>query len=275
MRQRLSFPPLRRLALTTACCLAPVLAPALAHAQDDNAELAKKLSNPAASLISVPLQQNYDCCYGPEDGGRYTLNVQPVIPLSLSQDWNLIIRTIVPIVKQERAYPGQDSAFGLSDTTQSFFFSPKATHDGVTWAIGPAVLWPTGNSDLGTRKWGAGPTGLLLKQEHGFTYGMLANHIWSFADAGGGDRPEISQTFIQPFLSYTNKRATTWGVNAESSYNWKTKGWTVPVNLSVSHLYKFGDQRVSLGAGVKGYAAQDGEGPEWGLRLVATFLFPE
>jgi hypothetical protein len=240
VRQRLSFPTVQRLALAAAGCLAP----GVAQAQDDNAELAKKLSNPVASLISVPLQQNYDCCYGPEDGGRYTLNVQPVIPLSLSQDWNLIIRTIVPIVKQERAYPGQDSAFGLSDTTQSFFFSPKATHDGLTWAIGPAVLWPTGDSDLGTRKWGAGPTGLLLKQQDGFTYGVLANHIWSW---GGG----------------------------ESSYNWKTKGWTVPVNLSVSHLYKFGDQRVSLGAGVKGYAAQDGEGPEWGLRLIATFLFPK
>jgi hypothetical protein len=275
VQQRRFFPSSRRrpvLALSAAACF---LAPALAHAQDDNAELAKKLSNPVSSLISVPLQLNYDCCYGPRDGNRYTLNVQPVIPVSLNQDWNLIIRTVVPIVRQGRAYPGDDTAFGLSDTTQSFFFSPKAGHDGVTWAIGPAVLWPTGNSDLGTRKWGAGPTGLLLKQQHGFTYGVLANHIWSFADAGGGDRPDVSQTFIQPFFSYTNKHATTWGVNAESSYNWKTKGWTVPVNLSVSHLYKFGGQRVSLGGGVRAYAARDGVGPEWGLRAVATFLFPE
>ncbi len=246
-----------------------------AHAQDSDAELAKKLSNPVASLISVPLQANYDCCYGPEDGGRYTLNVQPVIPLSLNQDWNLIIRTIVPIVKQEHVTPGDDTAFGLSDTTQSFFFSPSNTKNGLTWAIGPAVLYPTGESDIGTKKWGAGPTALVLKQEHGFTYGVLANHIWSFADAGGHDRPDVSTTFIQPFFSFTNKHATTWGVNAESSYNWKTDNWTVPINLSVSHLYKFGDQRVSLGAGLRGYAAQEDVGPEWGLRLIATFLYPK
>jgi hypothetical protein len=271
-QRRVDRLPLARLVTLSVavCCLTP----ALAHAQND-AELAKKLSNPVSNLISVPLQQNYDCCYGPEDGGRYTLNIQPVIPFSLNQDWNLIVRTIVPIVKKEHVQPGDDTAFGLSDTTQSFFFSPKAEHDGLVWAVGPAVLWPTGESDLGTKKWGAGPTALVLKQTHGYTYGVLANHIWSFADAGGHDRPDVSQTFIQPFLSYTTPTATTWGINAESSYNWKTKGWTVPVNLTVSHVYKFGEQRVSLGGGARAYAAQDGVGPEWGLRLIATFLYPK
>ncbi len=254
-----------------ACCLAP----ALGQAQESDAELAKKLSNPVASLISVPLQQNYDCCYGSEDGGRYTLNVQPVIPFSLNADWNLIVRTIVPIVKTEHAAPGDDTAFGVSDVTQSFFVSPKAEHNGVVWAFGPAFLWPTGESALGTKKWGAGPTALLLKQQHGYTYGVLANHIWSFADAGGGERPDVSQTFIQPFLSYTNPNATTWGINAESTYNWKTQGWTVPINLTVTHVYKFGGQRVSLGGGARAYAAQDGVGPEWGLRFIATFLYPK
>lgn len=251
------------------------LAAASAHAQDSDTELAKKLSNPVASLISVPLQGNYDCCYGPEDGGRYTLNVQPVIPLSLNQDWNLIIRTIVPIVKQEHVTPGDDTAFGLGDTTQSFFFSPKAAKNGLTWAIGPAILYPTGESALGAKKWGAGPTALLLKQDKGYTYGVLANHIWSFADAGDYDRRAISSTFIQPFFSYTNKRATTWGLNAESSYNWKTDNWTVPINLTVSHLYKFGNQRVSLGGGLRGYAASEEGGPQWGVRLIATFLYPK
>ena len=267
--------------VSAACVLlgSAVLAVALgasARAQDSDAELAKKLSNPVASLISVPLQGNYDCCYGPEDGGRYTLNVQPVIPFSLNQDWNLIIRTIVPIVKQERTTDLQGSAFGLGDTTQSFFFSPKAVRNGVTWAIGPAILWPTGESDLGSKKWGAGPTALVLKQQNGFTYGMLVNHIWSFADAGDHDRPDVSSTFIQPFFSHTSKTATTWGINAETSYNWKTGGWTVPVNLSVSHVYKFGGQRVSIGGGPRVYLARDGQqGPEWGARLIATFLFPK
>ncbi len=274
MANRICFTVARLTAVMVAAA-APSLVGSNAHAQESDAELAKKLSNPVASLISVPFQMNYDCCYGPEDGGRYTLNVQPVIPVSLNKDWNLIVRTIVPIIQQDRTTDQNGSAFGLGDTTQSFFFSPREGHGGLTWALGPALLWPTGDSDLGSKKWGAGPTALVLKQEHGFTYGVLANHIWSFADAGGHDRQDISTTFVQPFLSYTNKNATTWGINTESSYNWKTKGWTVPINLSVSHLYKFGGQRVSLGGGAKAYAAQDGVGPEWGLRFVATFLYPK
>lgn len=263
------------LALGTAAIFTPLAQPLGAQAQSNDTELAEKLSNPVASLISVPLQANYDCCYGPEDGGRYTLNIQPVVPLTLNKDWNLIVRTILPIVHQDHTTPTSGAATGFSDVTQSFFFSPKATHDGVTWAIGPVFLWPVGEADLGSKKWGAGPTGLLLKQSKGYTYGILANHIWSYADVGDNQRADISSTFVQPFLSYTNRRATTWGVNSEASYNWKTKGWTVPINLSVSHLYKFGDQRVSLGGGAKVYAAQEGVGPEWGLRLVATFLYPE
>jgi hypothetical protein len=166
-------------------------------------------------------------------------------------------------------------AQGLGDTTQSFFFSPKASHNGLVWAIGPAFLWPTGESELGTKKWGAGPTALILKQQGGYTYGVLANHIWSYADLGDNDRSSVSSTFIQPFLSWTSPTATTIGLNTESTYNWKTKQWSIPVNLTVSQLVKFGSQRVSLGGGARVYAARDGTGPEWGLRFTATLLFPK
>src|SRR5262249_39830895 len=144
---------------------------------------------PVASLISVPFQMNYDCCFGPSDGGRYTLNFQPVVPLSLTSKWNLIVRTIVPVVYAESTAPGSGSAFGLSDTTQSFFFSPKAPVHGFILAAGPVILWPTGSSELGSKKWGAGVTALVLRQQGGLTYGVLANHIWSFADAGDNRRP--------------------------------------------------------------------------------------
>jgi hypothetical protein len=246
-----------------------------AKAQDSDAELAKKLSNPVASLVSVPLQLNYDCCFGPDEGGRTTLNIQPVMPFSLNDDWNVIVRTIVPVIYQERTSPQTGAASGLGDVTQSFFFSPKAEHNGLIWAIGPAFLWPTGESELGSKKWGAGPTVLVLKQQGGTTYGLLANHIWSYADLGDNDRGDVSTTFVQPFLSWTSRTATTVGINAESSYNWKSKSWSIPINLSVSRLYKFGTQRVSLGGGARVYAARDGTGPEWGLRAVATFLFPK
>ena len=249
--------------------------PAPARAQESDTDLAKQLSNPVASLISVPLQFNYDCCIGPSEGARYTLNVQPVIPFSLGGDWNLIVRTIVPIVEQNRVAPGTSSTWGLGDTTQSFFFAPKAPVHGWIFAIGPALLWPTGSTGISADKWGAGPTALALQQKKGWTYGVLANHIWSYADAGDHRGGDVSQTFVQPFLSWTSPTTTTVGINAESTYDWKTRQWSIPVNFTVSHIYKFGGQRVSLGGGARVYAATNGGGPDWGLRFTSTFLFPK
>lgn len=244
-----------------------------ALAQDSDAELAQKLSNPVASLISVPFQYNHDCCFGADDGARETLNIQPVIPFALTEDWSLIVRTIVPVIRQDRTSAETGSASGLGDVTQSFFFSPKSKN-GLTWAFGPALLWPAGEAELGTKQWGAGPTGLVLMQNKGWTYGVLANHIWTYADLGDNGRARVSQTFLQPFLSWTSPTATTISLNTESTYNWKSKEWSIPINMTVSHLYKFGGQRVSLGAGAKLYPAREGEGPEWGLRLIATLLYP-
>lgn len=240
--------------------------------QESEAALAQKLANPVSSLISVPLQNNYDCCYGPSDAFRYTLNVQPVIPISISQDWNVILRTIVPIVYQEEPAPGLGSEFGFSDVTQSFFFSPKISPGGITWGVGPALLYPLGGDELGAKKWGAGPTAVVLKQSGPVTFGVLANHIWSFA--GDDDRAEINQTFVQPFFNYTYPNSTGIIINTEASYNWGSEQWTVPINFGVSHLYNFGGQRVQLSAQMRYYAAHEIEGPEWGARLVATLLFP-
>src|SRR5450432_1271152 len=150
-----------QLSLTPKYAVQETPAPA---ADSDSAELAKKLSNPVASLISVPLQFNYDTGFGPKDAYKLVLNVQPVIPITLNEDWNLIIRTIVPVVYQDSLADGIDSKWGLGDTVQSFFFSPKApTSGGWIWGVGPVFLWPTATNDLlGSGKWGAGPTGLIL-----------------------------------------------------------------------------------------------------------------
>jgi hypothetical protein len=248
---------------------------ALPAVADSEADLAKKLQNPIASLISVPLKLEWDTGIGPADADRYTLKIQPVIPISLTENTNLITRTIIPIIRAESPVPGGDDESGLGDILQSFFFSPKApTESGWILGAGPVLLYPSATNDaVGGEKWGAGPTAIALKQDSGWTYGVLANHVWSFA--GNDDRTDVSATFIQPFLSYTTKTYTTFGVNTESTYDWESRQWIVPINLSVSQLMKFGSQPVSFQLSARGYAERPDGGPDWGLSFTTTFLFPK
>jgi len=239
------------------------------------AELAMKLQNPVASLISVPIQNNFDWGAGPAgDGFQYKVNLQPVIPIRLSEDWNLISRTILPVVYQENVI-GTSSQSGLSDTLQSLFFSPqKPGPGGLIWGAGPVLLLPTATDDLlGAEKWGAGPTAVVLKQTGGWTAGLLANHVWSFA--GESDRPDVNATFLEPFVSYTTKKHTAFGINTESTYDWQNSQWTVPLNLMVGQMLKIGKQPVQFLVGVRYYAEGPSGGPEWGLRFQVTFLFPK
>jgi len=247
---------------------------------DQAAELAKQLSNPVASLISVPFQANYDFDIGPTgNGSRFTLNIQPVIPIPISKDWNLIVRTIMPIISQHDVFypslPQDRTQSGLGDITQSFFFSPKLPGPGgIIWGLGPVVLYPSATDDLlGGEKWGLGPTLVLLKQDKGWTFGVLANQIWSIA--GNDNRQNISATFLQPFVNYTTKTHTTFGVDTESTYDWKDSQWTVPINAFVSQILKIGKQPVSIQLGVRYYADGPSGAPDWGVRLNFTLLFPE
>ncbi len=212
----------------------------------DAHELAKKLSNPVASLISFPFR--------------------------LNSRWNVISRTIVPVIHQHNvANIGTQS--GLGDVTQSFFFAPSENKTFIR-AVGPALLIPTATDDfLGTKKFGMGPTVLALKQEHGWTYGALTNHIWSFA--GSDDRASVNSTFIQPFLSYNTRDAWTYNINAESSYDWTGNHWSVPIHFTVSKV-RFGKQPVSFGGGLRCWATSPAGGPEGcGLRIPVTPLFPK
>jgi len=242
---------------------------------DEAAELAKKLSNPVASLISVPMQNNWDFGIGSANAMRYTANIQPVIPFSLTKEWNLITRTIVPIIYAESPVAGGDNTGGLGDIVQSFFFSPSApTSRGWIWGVGPVFLYPSATDEaLGAEKWGAGPTAVLLKQDSGWTYGLLANHLWSFA--GTSSRAEVNATFLQPFVSYTTKTYTTFGLNTESTYDWVNNQWTVPINLTVAQLLKLGGQPIQFQLGGRYYADRPSGGPDWGLRFAVTLLFPK
>ena len=264
--------------IAAAWLAALAIASADAWAQQSEEEIAKAAQNPVAAMISLPLQYNYDQNIGPlEDGHKSYINVQPVIPFSLNEDWNLISRTIVPVIWQSDLFPGAGSQSGIGDTTASLFFSPKKpTSGGWIWGVGPVFYLPTASDDLlGADKWGAGPTAVFLKQEHGFTYGALINHIWSVG--GDSDRADISNTFLQPFFSYTTKTHTTFAVNTESSYNWETEQWSVPIDLLVKQLVKVGEQRLQLTAGARYWAdSPDNIGPQgWGARFEVSFLFPK
>ncbi|RUW51507.1 MULTISPECIES: transporter [unclassified Mesorhizobium] len=262
-------------AIRLAATLASGLLVCSAAWAEDTQDLAKKLSNPIASLISVPFQFNWDQGYGPNDGDKGYVNIQPVIPFSLNDDWNVISRTILPVAYQHDIAGPSGNQFGLGDISQSLFFSPKKpTANGIIWGVGPVFLFPTATDELlGGQKWGAGPTAVVLKQKDGWTVGMLANHIWSFA--GDGDRSDINATYLQPFVSYTTKDAWTFSLNTESTYNWEAQQWSVPINFQVSKLVVMDKQPISLFAGVRYWAESPDNGPDgFGFRTGITLLFP-
>jgi hypothetical protein len=238
-------------------------------------DLAKKLSNPIASLISVPFQNNLDVGIGKYKGARNTLNFQPVIPIRLSSKLNLITRVVLPYIIQYNITKEGSYQSGLSDAVASAFFSPAITKNGITWGIGPVFLLPVAtDSLLATRKFGVGPTGVILGQIKGWTIGALVNQIWSVA--GDKDRPDVNQMFVQPFVSYNWKSGAGVGLNAEITQNWQSSTTSIFINPVISGVTKLGKQTIQLVIGPRiQVAAPSGGKADFGVRAALVFVFPK
>jgi hypothetical protein len=234
-------------------------------------ELAKKLANPIANLISLPIQGNVDVGIGAYNGSKLVVNVQPVIPITLSPKLNLITRWILPIVSQFDITGENTQQGGLGDAVITGFLSPSQSS--LTWGVGPAILVPTATEAvLGGEKFGLGPSVVALKQSGPWTYGALINHL--FTVSGNEDRDDVNASFFNPFASYNWKSGA--GITGTLEY---TQDWEHDVSVVVAHamfsgVTKFGGQTVSLAIGPRIHFAPDNH-PAYGLRAAITMVFPK
>ena len=249
---------------------------------DDSEKIAKKLANPIADLLNIPFQFNFDnnaSRYTDEfgnqtSGRRFQLNIQPVVPIVLNNDWNIISQSNIPIIDQHDIRPQSGTQSGLGDISQNLFLSPSmATESGVIWGIGSAFQLPTGTDALtSSRKWSMGPGAVVAQEKGHWFYGLLVNHVWSFAGSSRGK--DVSATYLQPFVSYITSNAWTFTLVSEASYDWTNRSWTAPVDLVGVKVLEFGSKKISVGGGIRYWAASPESGPaDWGGRVTVTWIY--
>jgi hypothetical protein len=290
---------MRRTCLTAIAVLA--LIPLTSQGQQPPAEtgaLQKATQNPVAGLISVPIQSNTNFGVGPFSRNQNVLNLQPVIPLNVSQNWNMIIRWITPIVWQPAPgtanlevygidedtpiYLGaQDvqahaGVFGFGDMTPTFFFSPAKPHK-VIWGAGPMFALPTATGRvLGQGKLSMGPSIVALMQPGPWTIGALVNNIWSIA--GPSDRADVKQMLLQYFINYNLKKGWSISMSPTITANWQASSgnvWTVPLGGGVGRVFRVGYQPMNASVAFFGNVAHPVSGSPWGMRLQISLLFPK
>jgi hypothetical protein len=263
---------------TTLLLLGSVFASASASfaqtAEMSEEELAKKAQNPISSMVSLPLQNNTDFDFGPEEGTLNTLNVQPVWPFAISDDWNLVTRTILPIVSQPGLAPGQGRENGLGDINFTGFFSPKEAGKWI-WGVGPTVILPTSTDDrLGKGEWGAGVSMVVLTMPGNWVVGSLFSNVWDVSASTGN---EINFFTWQYFINYNLPNGWYLTSSPVITADWEADSkqrWTVPFGGGVGKIFRVGKQ--ALNAQVHAYynvEKPDIKG-DWGMRLQLQFMFP-
>jgi hypothetical protein len=244
-------------------------------------ELRKAAQNPVASLISVPIQNNNNGGIDPGNRTQDVLNIQPVIPVKVNDNWNLIIRWITPIIYQPLPAPTplpQIGVSGLGDMQPTFLLSPRKPHK-LIWGLGPIIQLPTATSQyLGQGKLGLGPNIVALAMPGHFVLGVLVNNIWSVA--GSGSRPDINQMLLQYFINYNMKKGWFLTTQPIITANWNTPApngsvWTVPFGGGVGRIMKVGFQPVNINVQAYGNAVHVPGASPWTVRAQIALLFPK
>jgi hypothetical protein len=243
---------------------------------DEAEDLAKQTQNPVADLISVPFQNNTNFNLGPHNRTQNVLNIQPVIPFNLTKNWNLITRTIAPVIYQPDVTSRSGGEFGLGDINLTLFLSP-AKSGKLIWGVGPIVSLPTAtDKTLGTDKWAAGPSVVLLTMPGPWVLGVLANNIWSFA--GDSNRPDVNQFLLQYFINYNFQRGWYLSSAPINTANWEADNdnrWTIPIGGGGGKVFRVGKQPLNFQTQAFYNVEKPDFGPEWSLRVQLQFLFPK
>lgn len=251
------------------------------HAQESDAtKLAKQLQNPVADLISVPFQYNANYNYGPENDYQGILNIQPVIPVTLNADWNLITRTIVPLLSQPGWGADASRKYGLGDIQLSGFLSPRKVGEFI-WGAGAIVQAPTASDDrLGTDQWGLGPTAVVLKMGKEWVYGALANNVFGLGSPDPGEQ-DLNVFLLQPFVNYNfpDHPGRYLTFSPIITANWEADSdnkWIVPLGLGIGQVLKLDKLPVNLQASYYyNVVSPDDFGPDYQIRLQVALLFPK
>jgi hypothetical protein len=250
----------------------PVLAQ---EAADADSELAKKTQNPVADLISLPFQNNTNFNFGPKDKTQNILNIQPVVPLNLNEDWNLITRTIAPLICMPE-FTNEGSDFGLGDIQFTTFLSP-ANPEGLIWGAGPVFRFPTATDErLGSEKWSAGPSAVFIGMEGPWVAGVLVQNVWSYA--GSSSRESVNEFLLQYFINYNMPGG--WYISSAPiiTANWEADSgnrWTVPFGGGAGKIVRIGKMPVNVSCQAFYNVEKPQYGADWTLRLQMQLLFPK